>query len=119
MTEPLHLNLPTPEGAAMGRELARFADIEEAKLSAAGNPVPKRCVDCAARLGTLPNQCESTLLTLIACTMTDGEEFMCHLAMSDGEPTKVCRGYELLTQGITRADARSVVEAAYPEGLSK
>lgn len=58
---PLVENTPTRAGAALGREIARLADVAEARLISEQRPIPTRCIDCAARLGTLPNQCESTL----------------------------------------------------------
>lgn len=93
---PLVENTPTPEGAALGRELGRLADTEEARLLSEGQPVPPRCSDCAARLGTIPNQCEITLMTLIKCTI-EREPFFCHRGVAeDEEPKRVCGGYLLL-----------------------
>lgn len=93
---PLTENAPTPEGAALGRELARLADTEEARLIAEQQPIPVRCVDCAARLGTVPNQCESTLMCFVKCTI-EREPFFCHRGIAEGEePKRVCGGYELL-----------------------
>lgn len=89
--ETATINAPTPEGAELGRHLARFADQEEA----AHPDAPKRCGDCAFRAGTLPNQCPQTLMDAVKCTM-EGEPFHCHLGMRDGEPTRLCAGYLLM-----------------------
>lgn len=89
--ETAAVNLPTPEGAELGRHLARFADQEEAKFA---DP-PKRCHDCAFRAGTIPNGCEQTLMDAVKCTF-EGEPFYCHNGMRDGEPTRLCAGYLLL-----------------------
>lgn len=94
--EPVMLNEPTPEGAALGRELARLCDGEEAR----GAPtVRKRCDDCAFRLGTVPNQCPSTLMNAVKC-IAERDEFFCHRAFdAEGEPRLVCAGYLLMTGG--------------------
>lgn len=93
---PLVENLPSPEGAALGRELARLADVKEARLISEGQPVPVRCSDCAARLGTIPNQCESTLMCLVKSTI-ERDPFYCHKGVAEGEePKRVCGGYSLL-----------------------
>jgi hypothetical protein len=111
------LNLPSPEGAEMGKELARFADVEEAKLRAAGLPVPKRCSDCALRLGTIPNQCTQTLFDILVCSATH-EDFMCHLSSdAEGDPTKLCRGFELLRiSRLQPKDVAGVLENALAKG---
>ncbi len=93
------LNLPTPEGEELGRHMARFADQEAEKLSAAGLPVPQRCIDCAFRAGSIPSGCPPTIMTAIKCVF-EREPFSCHHGLdADGEPTRICAGYELLTKG--------------------
>lgn len=92
--EPVMLNAPTPEGAALGRELARLCDGAEAKASPSAR---KRCDDCAFRLGTVPNQCPSTLMNAVKCVV-ERDEFFCHRALdAEGEPRLVCAGYLLMT----------------------
>lgn len=81
------LNLPTPEGAEFGSHIARFVDIEVAKMA---DP-PERCDDCAARLGTVPNQCASTLMDLMKCAM-ERVPFYCHKPGA----LKLCAGYVAL-----------------------
>lgn len=66
-------NLPTPEGAELGRELARLAD---SAYASSGRDT--RCEDCAFRLGTTPNQCAPTLMDAIKC-VAEGVPFNCHV----------------------------------------
>jgi hypothetical protein len=91
---PAIRNIPSPEGAELGRELARLCDGAESLADAGAR---KRCDDCAFRLGTVPNQCPSTLMNAVKC-MAERDEFYCHKALdADGEPKLVCAGYLLMT----------------------
>lgn len=93
-----HPNLPTPEGRALGRELARLCDAVEAEdLKRFPNQQP-RCNDCAFRAGTQPNGCPETLMDAIKCVV-EGAPFYCHKGMKEGEkPKHLCRGW-LTMQG--------------------
>lgn len=84
-------NLPTDEGRALGRELARLCDGE----AAAHPDAPERCHDCAFRLGTPPNGCAPTLMDAMKCAI-EGEPFLCHI---DG---KACAGWALMRFGRER-----------------
>lgn len=96
--QPTRPNLPTPEGAALGREVARLAEVEEQTHP----ELPKRCADCAFRLGTPPNQCAGTLMDALKCAI-EGETFYCHLGVPEGgEPKRVCGGY-VLFRGSAKA----------------
>lgn len=88
-------NLPSPLGAALGREIARLVDAEEAVQRERFPNMLPRCDDCAARLGTVPNQCAATLMDLIKCA-TEGEPFYCHKGVNDNEPKRLCAGYALM-----------------------
>lgn len=66
-------NLPTPEGAELGREVARMAD---AQYTQTGRDT--RCHDCAFRLGTIPNQSAASLMDAVKCVM-EGVPFNCHI----------------------------------------
>ncbi len=66
-------NRPSPEGRALGTELARFADIEVAKLG-----VDLRCGTCAFRAGTIPNGCLPTVGDALKCAMEQEPPFLCH-----------------------------------------
>lgn len=71
--------------AALGRELARFADQAEPPGA------PPRCHDCAFRAGTLANT-SLTIANALKCAM-EGIPFYCHHGEVDGEPTRLCRGW--------------------------
>lgn len=81
-------NRPTELGYALGRNLARFADVEEARKPDA----PKRCGTCAFRDGTIPNGCEATVMDALKCTMELGI-FYCH---EDKAGETACAGWNLL-----------------------
>lgn len=78
---PLGPNLPTPAGAALGRDLACLADLE---CQLTGRDA--RCEDCAFRLDTVPNQCLGTVVTALKC-VAEGVAFDCH------KTPKLCGGY--------------------------
>ena len=89
-TPGLKPNLPTPEGAEMGRHLARFVDMEMD-----GPRILKpRCHDCAFLRGTEPNACPGTLLDALACVM-EKRPFYCHVDRGDGKE-HLCAGFEAL-----------------------
>lgn len=75
-------NLPSPEGRALGREIARMADAEMLKPEAVG----ARCPTCACRHGTFANGCAVTLMSFLKCTI-ERSPFICH------EDDKPCRGW--------------------------
>src|ERR1700676_4700052 len=65
-------NRTTPEGRALGREMARLCDAEFA-----GKP-DLRCGTCAFRAGDhLANGSTETLMDALKCTM-EGTPFWCH-----------------------------------------
>lgn len=94
--EPAVPNLPTPEGEALGAELARLCDVAEVEeLKRFPNQLP-RCQDCALRAGTLPNGCLDTLGDVIKC-LVEGEVFYCHKGIVEGEaPKRMCSGFATL-----------------------
>lgn len=85
-------NVPTPEGRALGEQLARLCDIEEARLREQFPKMHRRCGDCALRLGTDPNGCAETLMDVVK-GVVEGVPFYCHKAMPNGEPKLLCAGY--------------------------
>ena len=95
-------NLPTPEGRELGRELARLADIAEARrLEQFPNAHP-RCGDCAFRAGTDPNGCVETLMDALKCVV-EADPFFCHRHLRDGEPKQLCAGFAaLIAEGASR-----------------
>lgn len=89
-------NTPTDAGRALGAQIARLAGIEETKQLRQFPNMKRRCSDCAARVGTLPNGCEETLMDFLKCVV-EGRQFNCHLGVKDGEkPTRVCAGWTVL-----------------------
>lgn len=83
-------NLPTPEGAELGRHMARFFDVETITDPVRVSALPERCHDCAFRLGSIPNQCASTMMTVTKC-LIEHEPFYCH-----NEPERLCTGFVVL-----------------------
>lgn len=89
-------NTASPEGFALGANLARFADAE-----IAGLPCDKRCATCAFRKGThLANGSVPTLMNALKCVI-EGVVFRCH------EHDAVCAGYAALAK--TTAEQRAVM----------
>ncbi len=86
-------NRPTPEGRALGVEIARLCDQEEAKQARMLAPtIPERCKTCAFRGGTFPNGCGGTLLDALHC-IADGHDFLCH---EHGRKGQLCAGYQMM-----------------------
>lgn len=94
-------NLPSEEGAALGRELARLCDNAEAEVRQR-HPRP-RCADCAFRLGTRPNQCAETVMDALKAVM-EGVPFYCHLGVEDGEAERLCAGWAIAIGDGSRTD---------------
>ena len=89
-------NLPTPEGRALGVELARIADLEEERQREKFPNAKPRCADCAFRAGTLPNGCPDTLMDAVKA-VAECKPFYCHHGLdSDKSPTRLCAGYALM-----------------------
>jgi hypothetical protein len=101
------LNRPTPEGIAIGKELARLTDrAEEANREKFPN-AKERCGTCAYRLGTIPNGCAETVMDALKCAL-EFRTFMCHETMVKGQCTKVCTGWLILCSA-----SRGKVEAPW------
>lgn len=81
--------VPTAEGKSLGKEHARFYELE---LSKRPRELDDRCSTCACRLGTLPNGAPQTQMDLVKCIM-DGVDFMCH---EKGREGVLCHGYKML-----------------------
>jgi len=95
-------NRPSPEGRAVGDNLARFADAEEKRWRKEMGFVPVRCASCAFRKGTYPNGCLSTVSDAMKCSM-QRIPFYCHhdvkLKREDQDPKTICGGWILLHNG--------------------
>lgn len=89
-------NLPSPEGEALGREIARFAKVEEERQRQRFPNMLPMCDECACRLGTAPNRTATTLMDLVKCTV-EHVPFFCHKGVTDDNPKRLCAGYVLLS----------------------
>ena len=88
-----HPNLPTEQGRALGRQLARLCDLAEAEDLKRFPDQRPRCDDCAFRAGTVPNGCPETLMDAVKC-MIEGKPFYCHKGVREGErPKRLCGGW--------------------------
>ena len=67
-------NVPTPEGRALGKQLARFFALEEPAHKARFPGSAERCKSCAFREGTFPNGCPETTLDALRCSIS-GDPF--------------------------------------------
>lgn len=86
-------NLPTPEGEALGREIARITALELAKVKAQFPDAPDPCHDCAFRPGTTPNKSPATLMDALKAVI-ECDPFYCHLGVEEGEtPKRPCAGW--------------------------
>ena len=78
----------SPQGRAIGAQLARIAD-KGAQLLAAEGESDERCKSCAFTAGTVPNGCLQTQMDAIKAVV-ESVPFMCHQANRKGD---VCAGY--------------------------
>lgn len=85
------INMPTLDGALAGVKLANSVDPKGA------------CHGCAFRLGSVANQCPSTMMDAVWC-QTDVHQFMCHArgVLDDGTPTVRCVGDAKAQRSIVR-----------------
>jgi len=94
-------NRPTPEGEALGAQLARLTESALAKLKLDFPKHMEPCVTCAFRRGTLPNRCLSTTMDALKCVM-EGVDFMCHHTPKNehGNHTGFCTGYMIARAAV-------------------
>lgn len=83
---------PSPEGAELGRHMARFADQGEPKIRLLDPTAPPRCTTCAFRLGTKPNSYAETLMTATKCMM-EKTPFHCHERKDECGDDAICMGW--------------------------
>lgn len=88
-------NRPTPDGRELGKNMARFADVEEANWKFELGFYPVRCPSCAFKKGTIPNGCVSTTMDATKCTL-ENVPFFCHYGERRESLTTLCAGYLLL-----------------------
>lgn len=91
------INHPTPEGAELGRNMARLFEAE------LGNRPDHRCPTCAFRPGDhLANNSEATLMDATKCVI-ERTPFWCH------ERDRPCAGWTLM-----RFPADTNIECPWP-----
>lgn len=100
-------NRPTPEGVALGTQMARFADIAEKRQLKEFPDMQKRCGTCAFRLGTVANGCPPTLADAIKA-ITEKDMFACHEKPNREEPVNPCVGFMLLLSECRDVPVRHV-----------
>lgn len=83
----------TPEGRALGEQMAKLYDIAEKRLGDQVDP-GERCKTCAFRAGTVPNGCAQTQLDISKC-VAEGIPFYCH--QHQGE---LCHGWSTTYIGL-------------------
>ena len=85
-------NRPTPDGYALGAEIARMADAAEAATKAKFPNARERCKTYAFRKGTFPNGCESTVMDAMKAVL-EFDVFYCHEKPHDEAPQVPCAGW--------------------------
>lgn len=92
----------TPEGKAMGRNMARLADAECATLASQDEP-DERCKTCAFRSGTVPNGCVQTQSDAMKAVI-ESVPFMCHQHQdAKGRHDRICHGWFAVRRIVDRA----------------
>jgi hypothetical protein len=83
----------SPEGRALGEQMARLYDIALARLGDEADQ-GERCKTCAFRAGTVPNGCAQTQMDISKCA-AEGIPFYCH--QHRGE---LCHGWIITRIGL-------------------
>jgi hypothetical protein len=107
---PKVLNIPSPEGAALGEQVARMTEHGRKLREQAFPNAPPRCIECAFTKGTVPNRCLSTVGDALKCVI-ERVPFNCHKLMDEnGEPKRLCAGW---CDAITGVDAGADSESPH------
>lgn len=86
-------NHTTPEGAELGKHLARFCDEAEPKARLRMPELPPRCNSCAFRAGPhVASGSPQTQMDALKCIM-EGIEFQCHEPAREGH---LCSGWAMM-----------------------
>ena len=94
-------NRATPEGQALGREMARLCDTAEPDARLKMPELPPRCASCAFRQGPhTANGSPETLMDAVKCLM-EGKEFQCH---EPARKDQVCSGWAIFMLAKDEAD---------------
>lgn len=89
----------SPEGRAMGAQLARLADRSCTALAQQGE-ADDRCKSCAFRAGTVPNGCLQTQMDALKAVV-ENVPFHCHQHDRKGS---VCHGWYAAQVAIKQAE---------------
>lgn len=103
---------PSAHGAALGEALSLIADLGERD-----SPIPlgERCLTCAFRKGTAPNQTTGTGVIALNCILgVDRDRFACHHGMKDGEPKHLCVGY-IAARMASFSYVKEIIAALYSD----
>lgn len=101
MTDPTHdHSRVSPEGRAVGEQMARLADKACATLAAEGHVADDRCKSCAFRAGTVPNGCLQTQMDAMKAVVED-VPFLCHQKDRKGS---ICHGWFAAEVALMRAE---------------
>ncbi|MDQ2822438.1 MAG: hypothetical protein M3Y65_19020 [Pseudomonadota bacterium] len=95
----------SPEGQALGQQMARLYDIAMRRLGERADP-GERCKSCAYRAGTVPNGCEQTQLDISKC-LAEAIPFYCHQNVG-----QLCHGWTTCHIGLF--DILPPLECDYP-----
>lgn len=86
-------NQATPDGAELGKHLARFCDEAEPVARLKVPELPPRCNSCAFREGPhTANGSPTTQMDALKCIL-EGVEFMCHEPDRKGH---LCSGWSMM-----------------------
>jgi hypothetical protein len=91
--EGMMRNEPSPEGEALGAELARLTESELVKLREKFPNHKEPCGTCAFRRGTYPNRCVATVGDALKCVI-EQTDFMCH------ETGSLCCGFAIALRAV-------------------
>lgn len=89
------------EAAELGKRLERMAELGAEKLADQGLEIPEPCGTCAFRAGSIPSQCDDTVLDALKCVL-ESRPFLCH------EPREGERLVDRACYGWMRARAFAV-----------
>ena len=91
----------SPEGQAMGAQLARLTEPWIKRLAAQGEP-DERCKSCAFTPGTVPNGCLQTQMDALKAVV-EKVPFLCHQHGRKGMP---CHGWFAAQVGMRVAEKK-------------
>jgi hypothetical protein len=104
----------TPEGRALGEQMARMTEPAIAALVAEGE-ADERCKSCAFRAGTVPNGCLQTQMDVLK-SVIEAVQFNCHQHDKQGQ---ACHGWYAARVAVRRAEGArgnplGVIECPWP-----